>query len=363
MSSNNAHKLRCSSFRPHALFLLTLVLCLSTLSAWSQNGDSATAKTDSERSSRYLSVHGSHEFIKGANLPWLDNHYSYYLGVDPHNASWGVAYDHNSMNNHFANMHGMGINVVRLWLFQNDQGCTLDSNGRVTGVSDEFWRNLDDTVKIANNNRIALYLMVTTGRTDFLQNESLLNAFIKNAVVPLAERYKGNDTIFAFDTMNEIDGLVAGDSGNYSSNGATWSQARNYMKTVAGAIHDIDHSRLVTTSSGWHSWMNLSTYFKGLGLDFYDFHQYDDKGYIPSAASLGMDKPVYVGESGQSTAEFNDTIQKDAEQSFLENASNGGYAGLGVWAYMCASCNDYHQLVESNGSWRPVADTILNFKP
>jgi hypothetical protein len=311
---------------------------------------------------RFLPVMGSCGYIKGANLAWLDGNYSTYLGVDPHHTDYGVGWNASDMNAVLANLHSMGVKVMRLWLFQDDQGCNLDSNGNVTSVTSEFWSNLDTTVQYAKNNDIALYLTLNNGRADFQENSTLLNAFINNALIPLVNRYKGNNTIFAIDAMNEIDGTVAGDTGNYTSTGSTWAQAQAYMKTVAAAIHNADSTRLVTTSTGWHTWTNLAE-FQGLGLDFYDFHVYADNGYVPTVASLNVDKPIYMGESGQGTNEVSDSLQNTAEANFLSNTDSGLYAGLGIWDYDYCGSSDIYQMLESNCSWRPVDSTIENFKP
>jgi hypothetical protein len=312
---------------------------------------------------KLLPVMGNYEFIKGANLAWLDGQYSTYLGVDPHHTDYGVGWNYNDMSSALSNMHNMGITVVRLWLFQDDQGCTLDSNGNVTGITSQFLSNLDSTVQLAKNNNIALYMTLTTGRVDFMQNSTLLNNFINNAVIPLTKRYKGNNTIFAFDTMNEIDGDVAGNDGNYTSSGATWAQAQSYIKTVTQAIHNNDSTRLVATSSGYHAWNNTATYFQNLGSNFYDYHQYADNGYVPTVASLGISAslPIYIGESGQGSSTLSDSTQQTAENNFLYNAWDGSYAGLGIWDYGYVGATDVFHLLESNGSWRPVGETILNF--
>ncbi len=73
--------------------------------------------------------------VKGANLPWLDGSYSTYLGIDPHHTDWGCQYNSAHMNQYLADMHNMGITVVRLWLNQDDQGCTIDGSGNTTGVN------------------------------------------------------------------------------------------------------------------------------------------------------------------------------------------------------------------------------------
>jgi hypothetical protein len=314
--------------------------------------------------STYLPVNGACGYIKGANLAWLDGAYNTWLGEDPHEPSWGIAYNSTDMNDALAAMHSMGIKVVRVWIFEGDMGCNLDSNGYVTSVSSTFWANLDNAVQLARNNDIALYLTLNNGRADFQENSAMLTAFINNALIPLVNRYKGNPGVWAIDEMNEIDGTVAGSTGNYTTTGSTWAEAEAYIKTVSAAIHSEDPSRLVSCSTGWHTWTNIQN-FKGLGLDFYDFHVYADNGYVPTAGSLGMDKPIYMGESGQGTDTWSDSLQETAEANFLSNTSNGEYAGLGIWDYGYDSGNesDVHQMLETNGTWRPVDYTIQSFNP
>jgi len=314
--------------------------------------------------STFLPVNGSCGYIKGANLAWLDGAYNTWLGEDPTEPSYGIAYNSTNMNDALATMHSLGIKVVRVWIMEGDMGCTINGSDYVTGVTSTFWSNLDNAVQLAKNNDIALYLTINNGREDWLENPAQVQSFITNALIPLVNRYKGNSGVWAIDAMNEIDGTIAGNSGNYTSTGATWAQAQAYMKTVAAAIHNADSNRLVSTSTGWHTWTNLDM-FKGLGLDFYDFHVYADNGYVPTASSLGMDKPIYMGESGQGTDEWSDSLQNTAEANFLSNTSNGGYAGLGIWDYGYDSGNesDIYQMLETNGSLRPVANTIRSFNP
>jgi hypothetical protein len=314
--------------------------------------------------STFLPVNGACGYIKGANLAWLDGDYNTWLGLDPTEPSWGVGYNSTDMNAALAAMHTMGIKVVRVWIMEGDMGCNLDSNGYVTSVTPTFWANLDNAVQLAQNNGIALYLTLNNGRADFQENSAMLTAFINNALIPLINRYKGNPGVWAIDEMNEIDGTVAGSTGNYTSTGSTWSEAENYIRTVSTAIHNADPNRLVSCSTGWHTWTNLDN-FKGLGLDFYDFHVYADDGYVPTASSLGMDKPIYMGESGQGTNEWSDSLQNTAEANFLSNTSSGGYAGLGIWdyGYDSGTESDIYQMLETNGSLRPVANTIEDFNP
>ena len=305
-----------------------------------------------------LPINGVNTFVKGANLAWLDGQYDHDIGINPLHPSWGCLYNAAHMNQYLADMHSMGISVVRLWLNENKQGLQLDGSSNVTGLDPTFLTNLDNIFQLAAQNGIYLYLTLNEGDTNWVTNTTALASYVNNAVKPIAARYKGNPQIFAYDVMNEIDGVVGGPDGNYGD-GATWTQAQNYISATVSAIHSADPGRMATCSTGWHQWNNLG-YFTGLGLDFYDFHDYEDAPSFPTAASLGMNKPIYIGECGQAQDSdyWDDNLQNTAELDALNSAKSGGYAGVGIWAYEFPGSPDIYSMVNTNGSWRPVCSTI-----
>ena len=77
----------------------------------------------------------AHSYIKGANLPWIDGDFYNDIAINPHYPSYGCGYNSAHMNSYLADLHSMGVTVVRFWVNTDDQGCTLDSNGYVTGVT------------------------------------------------------------------------------------------------------------------------------------------------------------------------------------------------------------------------------------
>jgi hypothetical protein len=310
-------------------------------------------------SAQLLPINSTNTFAKGANLPWLDGQYDHDIGINPLHSGWGCSYNSAHMNQYLADMHNMRITVVRLWLNENKQGLLLDGNGNVTGLNSTFLTNLDNIIQLATQNGIYMYLTLNGGDPDWVTNTTKQASYVNNAVTPLATRYKGNKHIFAYDVMNEIDGVVGGSLGNYGS-GATWAQAQAYITATVSAIHSADPGRLATCSTGWHQCHNLG-YFLGLGLDFYDYHNYQDTPSFPTASSLGMDKPIYIGECGQSTTYWDDSIQNTCELDALNSARSGGYAGVGIWAYQYPGCSDYYSMVNTNASWRPVCYTIQSW--
>jgi hypothetical protein len=234
------------------------------------------------------------------------------------------------------------------------------SGGNCTGMDPTFLTNMDDVIRLAQNNGMYLYLTLNGGDIDWVNNNTRRDSYINNAVKPLISRYRGNPIIFAIDIMNEIESVIAGNTGNWTTSGATWTQARDSIRAHRDAIKSVDAGRLVTCSSGWHDWNNMPQ-FRGLGLDFYDYHHYSDTPNLPTAASLGMDKPILIGEYGQSSTSWNDTIQSNAARGFLDQARSKGYAGALIWNYAHPGSPDFHAMVNANGSWRAVCTTIRNW--
>jgi Cellulase (glycosyl hydrolase family 5) len=309
-----------------------------------------------------LPINGVNTFVKGANLAWLDGQYDHDIGINPLHPQWGCYYNAAHMNQYLGDMHTMGITVVRLWLNEGKQGLLLDGNGNVTGLDTTFLNNLDNIIQIATQDGIFLYLTLNQGDADWVTNTTKQTSYINNAVKPIAARYAGNPHIFAYDVMNEIDGVVGAPDGNHGS-GATWAQAQTYISATVFAIHSSDPGRLATCSTGWNQWYNLG-HFKGLGLDFYDYHDYEDVPSFPTASSLGMDKPIYIGECGQaSSVLWDDAVQNNCELAALNSAWSGGYAGVGIWDYEFPGSPDVRSMVNPDASWRPVCYTIQNWIP
>lgn len=308
-----------------------------------------------------LTVNGTQQYVHGVNCGWFDGQYDHDIGLNPLHPEWGTWYNPAKVQQYFQDMRNMNANVVRIWLNEGKEGLVLDSTGHVLGLDATFVTNMDDLVNRAQSVGLALYLTLNGGDSDWVISESKRTSYLENAVKPLVTRYKGRSIIFAYDVMNEIESVVGGSDGNWGE-GATWDQARAYISAAAAAIHSVDPGRLVTCSSGWHGLANLQNgYFSGLGLDFYDGHVYDDKGYVPDASSLGLDKPVILGEHGQTSTRNSDTIQDTSCKGFLNNTVAGGWAGHAIWHYDHAGSTDVHRMLNADASWRRVCYTMRDF--
>ncbi|MDH4257541.1 MAG: cellulase family glycosylhydrolase [Candidatus Aminicenantes bacterium] len=362
-------------------------------------------------------------FVFGTNLPWLDGQFDHDIGPNSQHPEWGVAYDREHLKAYFLDMKAMGAHFVRIWLWENAEGLLFDDNGRVSGVHEIMWENLDDLMALAEEFDLPVYWCLISGLAgigeerlqriapvkdifpwqNIGQLETLLNhthklsckerllsiqknlgfipsgirstplanlmasaearqAYIENALVPFISRYSGNPHIFAIDIMNEPEADVAGPRGNWSDEGIDWDSMRTFIAQCTAAVHSTDPSRLVSCGSGWHNEENVRDgYYRGLGLDFYDIHVYRDDGWLPSSSSLNLDKPCLIGEFGQRTDIWDDTLQNTADTQLMNNAWDLGYAGCLVWDYNYPGAVEVHTLLYPDGQWRPVCYSLKEF--
>jgi len=312
-------------------------------------------------------IAGKPGFVAGLNVASFGSQPDSELGKNPLLPNAEVSYNSKLVNSAFQDMASIGSNVVRIRLFQKLDGLKLDSNGLVTGLDDTFQKNLTDLLDKAENSKLQLYVCISNSWSEFMTakdpvlDTNARNAFYKKAIVPLVVKLKGRSGVFAIDAFNEIESEVAGKDGNSTDQGATWDQARAYIKSAVETIKSVDPQRLVSSSSGLHGWDNVKAgKFSKLNLDFYDFHVYDDKGILPAAKDLRVDRPVLVGSCGQSSKKEDNDVQAKADVWFLESALKQGYAGALVSEYGKSTENAL-SLLDKDGKHRPILTQFQSF--
>ncbi|MBW2525196.1 MAG: hypothetical protein JRI23_13515 [Deltaproteobacteria bacterium] len=236
--------------------------------------------------------------------------------------------------------------------------------GIIRGVDDTFWANMDDFIfTVVAPSNVKLYVTVMTAAHYLRPEQRALGielvrhpeSLFANAVVPFLDRYGSTGVIWAVDCLNEPEGLVAGNDGNWETWGATWDEMRAFLAYCAGAVHGHDPNLAVSAGSGWHEWVNVAAgRYDGLGFDFYDYHLYDDVPDPPHPATLGVDRPVVIGECGQESEVWDDTLQYTAVRDCFVGARDNGYLAALSWYYNHAGSDNHHTHVDANGDWRPV---------
>ena len=273
----------------------------------------------------------------------------------------------------------MNLNVCRIWVFEDLEGLLFDSSGYVKGIHPSLITNFNIAVKLAEKRNLHLYLALSAGFRksireggfrDIITDPRARQHYLENAVIPFVENFKDNPTVFAIDVMNEPEGEMKGPQGNRSDDGYSGEVMQEFIKSSVAAVKQADAKRLVSCGSGWHGPENIKAgFYRELGLDFYDFHQYNNEGSLPPISSLKVDRPVLVGECNQDNDHplIDDALQTKAIRGFLENAKREKYAGVVVWYYdhrNNKSDQRFLSLLQGDGSkkLRPAADILRDFR-
>ena len=166
------------------------------------------------------------------------------------------------------------------------------------------------------------------GHGALINNGAGGQALERNVVLPILQHLAGNSAVFSIETMNEPESCIADDGDVNSSCGTPVSLANfnAWTSMVAADVHKTDPGMLVTVGSASSNWVKR---YAGDGLDYYELHSYND-GYAPSvkslpASSLGLDKPIVVGEyPAGSAATF---------KTSMDDYWDEGYAGAWAWSF------------------------------
>ena len=290
-----------------------------------------------------LPIAGSEVYANGADLPWIS------YGNDIGGNAWGeygFHADASKLESDFSAMHAQGVTTARVWFFADARaGIDFNSSGLPTGLDPEDVTDVDALTAAAASNGV--YLNLVLFDSDFMENAvnlgsgvtggghgALINngaggqALERNVVLPILQHLAGNSAVFSIETMNEPESCIADDGDVNSSCGTPVSLANfnAWTSMVAADVHKTDPGMLVTVGSASSNWVKQ---YAGDGLDYYELHSYND-GYAPSvkslpASSLGLDKPIVVGEyPAGSAATF---------KTSMDDYWDEGYAGAWAWSF------------------------------
>ncbi len=318
-----------------------------------------------------VSAHSSaKEFTVGYNQAWFGMHYNDWLTS---------AYDQNAISQSLDNMKSYGGDIVRVWLFQGQQGIILNQYApQSQGIDPRMITNLGSVLEMARAKNIKIYLTLHDGngmptdsspQKDYYYN--LLNnkygentAFNNNVLAPLLQSLAAyQDVIYGLDLMNEIQAPIRN---NYWGWSGGWDSSRAWMKANLDFVKSQTPWMRVTSSAGW-SWGAKDVkngLFSGLGFDFLDVHVYDNNGSIPfineicdRARQEGI--PVILGEFGQSGKHYDDDLQKSSTEKFLRNAKNSCMEAALAWRFDAQEA--YFAFQRADGSLRPAALVMRDF--
>lgn len=287
-------------------------------------------------------VDGRELYINGVNTPWEKWNDFGSSNFDP--AFW---------DSHFADLHDIGVNSVRVWVnCANMVSIKLrKETGEVYKVEEKHWEDIDKLFEIAEKHQI--YLMPTLLSFDHFKStdsaerwrmmvldDTAMQSYIDMYVIPFTERYGGNPYLLGIDLMNEPDWVIENEECGQLDPG----ELSRFFARCTAAIHETNPDTLVTVGiavvkyNSDNYYANIVSdenmvYFGGENacLDFYSTHYYDwmkqwwGCPYDMSPTEYGLDgtKPVFIGET---SAEGGETLV-----GLYEKCYNNGWNGVMLW--------------------------------
>ena len=273
-------------------------------------------------------------------------------------------------------MSGCASPVVRVFIFGD--GCAspeFNYDGSVAGFDKYFFPDFDAMLASARRYGLRVIPVIVDygffnwprvedevqrgGHYDIITDSAKLRTFIDNAIRPIAERYKDNESIYAWEIINEPEWTMTETAGvSCVGPGFTTVSMQEFVRECALAIKQVSNNK-VTVGSSRRSWVH---YWKGLGLDLYQFHWYDEQAQSGSSdvfpwepvSELGLDGPCLVGEVPMASTQYNPV-------EYLTSAYNGGYEGVLFWSYRSRDkYSNFSKIRDSLAKWCCVNNSPIS---
>ncbi len=279
--------------------------------------------------------------INGANTPWI---------------AWndfGGNYKSNDWDAAFQDLVDANINCTRVWITCNGEvGININSEGYVSGLTQDFLDDVDSLMQIARSKKI--YLMIALTSFDHVhgakwqewrsmyKSESNRLSFINNFVIPFVNRYKDNPYFFALEPANEIEWV-------FENTEVTESQVQDLVALTANAVHENSNILFFQGTGAGPKYLSdkfyatdlfgdnaLSSFRAGAYMDFYNLHHYEwmtqywGTPYDNTPADYYVNsKPAIIGEfpavgsDGYSPLECYQNIYSNGWQGSMAWTSKG----------------------------------------
>ena len=290
-----------------------------------------------------LEIPQANRFVVGANLPWIG------YGTDFGASAWypegGLSARPAALarlRQTLASLEADGIPVVRAFvLCDGRSGILFDGGGLPTRLDDRFYADFDALLSSAREHHVRVLPTLLDfhlcsplrtangvqlgGRAHLIGDPDARAAFIERILKPIFERYGADDTVAAWDVMNEpewcLDRLRA----------PGWRRDRGEI--LQQFLHDAVQCGRASAGQpltvGSAGLWNLDL-VRPLGLDFYQIHWYERFGWASLARpvrELKLDRPAILGE-------FSGRASRWAVAEVLDAARTAGYRGALVWSVL-----------------------------
>ena len=219
-------------------------------------------------------------------------------------------------------------------------GVQFDASGEPLGLDSAVIPDLDVMLATARRHRIGLMPVLLDfhfcgakrfvngvqlgGHSRLIADPELGTAFIDRVLRPIVERYADDETVVAWDLINEPEWCLRG-SRLFRRSTVSFDAMQQFL---GEAVRCVKRTASQPVTIGCAGTWRLDL-VRPLGLDFYQVHWYDKFGWPALArpvAELGLnDRPVILGEfAGRSTR----------VPDVLDAAKRAGYEGALVWSML-----------------------------
>jgi hypothetical protein len=323
-------------------------------------------------------------FAHGCNYPWSTDGQAVFYGLDFGVNVWGshlgVSTRRAAVERDFDEMAGLGMNVVRWFVFCDGRaGIVYDDRDLPAGLDPLFFADLDAALEIAVARGIALDLVLLDhpwmfsgvratladpftgaavevrlprGRAHVLATEAGRRALFAHAIEPVVRRYGATgersdlaNAVCAYELMNEPDFVIEEwekDLSRHVASPLPFEVLARLVTRLSEVVHA--HSHALATLGGarvrnlW-AWEDAA-----LGLDLLQVHTYPNTkhperdldlfGLPPSG--LGVSRPVLIGEFPGDAPRHSPPGSSPPSRTleeYLEFALAAGYAGAWPWSF------------------------------
>lgn len=273
----------------------------------------------------------------GVNYPWVGY-------------GWGFGSSYNSStanSNLYAIRNTYKCNYVRIWLCEGLDGLSVNSSGTCSGISSTNIANIKSFVSYANSiglkvECVFINYMDVQNHSNMITSSTNRTALATNGLLPLVKALNSYNVMW--DLINEA---------NIATNAVTWSQLRAFATTAISVCKNAGYTPSITMSD--QNPTDFTNYFSGtvggLGFKFYEYHAYNNTGYIQVNPSNVGNAPLMLSEFGPSSAWNNNSssVNNTCIDDFMYNAKNQGYLGLAAWCYVADGSN--WQLNSNSAMW------------